>query len=84
MITLRDYLTFLPMSSLFLIAGVLLSIAKKIGNLILLRKLVHLLKVVLSFIALCEKELDLISEAEIDLCAICTDELQPLVIYPKD
>ena len=67
-----------------LMAGVLLSIAKKIGNLMLLRKLVHLLKVVLSFITLCEKELDLISEAEIDLCAICTAELQPLVIYPKD
>ena len=46
-----------------LMAGVLLSIAKKIGNLMLLRKLVHLLKIVLSFIALYEKELDIISGA---------------------
>ena len=66
-----------------LMAAVVLSIAKKIGKLCLLRKLVHLLKIILAFIALCENELDLLSEAEIDICAIRTDEFQPLVVYPN-
>ena len=66
-----------------LMAGVALSVAKKIGNLRVLRKLVHLLKLILSFIALCENELSMMSEADVDLCAIRTDEFQPLVLNSK-
>ena len=55
-----------------LMAGVAFSVAKKIGNLRVIRKLVPLLKLILSFIALCENELNVLTEAEIDLCAICS------------
>ena len=59
---------------LFLImASVVLAIAKRMGNFRLLHKLVHLLKIVLAFIALCESELNLLSQAELDLCAIRTN-----------
>ena len=65
------------------IAGVALSVAKKVGNVDALKKLVHLLKLILAFVALCEGELDVMSEVEIDHMAIRTAECPPLVVYTK-
>ena len=65
------------------IAGVTLSIAKKIGNIVALKKLVHLLKLILAFIALCEDELDVLSEIETDHLAIRTVESPPLAVFPR-
>ena len=71
-----------PFELFLVIAGVVLSAAKNAVNINAFRKLVHLIKLVLAFVALCEGELNVLSEVKTDHTAILTVECPPLAVHP--